>query len=269
MHINYVVSLKQAFQRRAHIKNELGNHKISFEFYDALFPSDHLADLIQTYLPNLTHAKLTEGEKACFMSHYMLWQKCLHENWPYIKIFEDDILLGENAYDFLAQDEWLKERFDFNENFILRFETFLRPSFYQDTEILSYKERDFKKLNEVQYGTAGYVISNSMIKYLVSWFKSLEASKLDAIDRMMFEETISSQDIKIYQLYPAICVQELQFNQSKSKLYSSLQTERVVIQKENKVKEKRTLFQKILRLFTKYKRLAEKRNKKKFIIPFK
>ena len=69
---------------------------------------------MEKFIPNLLHAKLTEGEKACFMSHYMLWQKCLSEDLPYIYIFEDDVLLGENANKFLAEDEWLEERFKTN-----------------------------------------------------------------------------------------------------------------------------------------------------------
>ena len=269
MHINYIVSLISASKRRKHIRQEFDYHKIPFEFYDAVMPSEKLTQLIQTHLPNLTYAKLTEGEKACFMSHWILWQKCIDDNFPYIYIFEDDILLGQNAHDFLAEDEWLKERFNFSENFILRLETFLKPSFYEDTIIPAYKNRLFKRLNEVQYGTAGYVISRSMIIYLMSWLKSLEADKLYAIDRMIFEESIKNPELKIYQLFPGICVQELQLNKSKSKLDSSLQSERIVIQKANEVKEKRTVLENIIRLFTKHKRIAAKRNKQKFIIPFK
>lgn len=269
MHKNYIVSLTTATERRNHIQQEFSRYNIPFEFYDALIPSSELEQLIQANLPNLAHAKLTDGERACFMSHWMLWQKCIDENFSYIYIFEDDILLGENAYDFLAEDEWLKERFNFDEHFVLRFETFLKPSFYEDSHIENYKGRTFKKLNEVQYGTAGYVISRSMIIYLISWFKSLESAKLDAIDRMMFEESISNPELNIYQLFPGICVQELQLNESKSKLSSSLQSKRKVIQKENEVKEKRTILEKFLRIFTKHKRMAAKRNKQKFIIPFK
>lgn len=37
----------------------------------------------------------------------------------------------------------------------------------------------------------------------------------------------------------------------------------------NKVKEKRTILEKIIRLFTKHKRITAKQNKQKFIVPFK
>ena len=32
----------------------------------------------------------------------------MNENLEYLTIFEDDVILGENAEVFLAQDEWLK-----------------------------------------------------------------------------------------------------------------------------------------------------------------
>ncbi|HHV7109522.1 TPA: glycosyltransferase family 25 protein, partial [Haemophilus influenzae] len=105
MHINYVISLTSAYQRREHIQKEFSQQNIPFEFFDALKPSKELTSLMEKFIPNLLHAKLTEGEKACFMSHYMLWQKCLSEDLPYIYIFEDDVLLGENANKFLAEDE--------------------------------------------------------------------------------------------------------------------------------------------------------------------
>ncbi len=46
--------------------------------------------------------------------------------------FEDDVLLGENANKFLAEDEWLEERFKQTDKFILRFETFLNFSKCKD-----------------------------------------------------------------------------------------------------------------------------------------
>ena len=48
----------------------------------------------------------------------------MNENLEYLRIFEDDVILGENAEVFLNQNEWLKTRFDFNDIFIIRLETF-------------------------------------------------------------------------------------------------------------------------------------------------
>lgn len=42
MHINYVISLTSAYQRREHIQKEFSQQNIPFEFFDALKPSKEL-----------------------------------------------------------------------------------------------------------------------------------------------------------------------------------------------------------------------------------
>lgn len=105
-HKNVVISISTADKRRNHIIDQFGQKKIPFEFFDAFTPSDRLDVHLQRYLPNVeATSKLTAGEKGCLMSHFMLWKKCVDDNLAYISIFEDDILLGENAEKFLANDE--------------------------------------------------------------------------------------------------------------------------------------------------------------------
>lgn len=57
--------------------------------------------------------------------------------------------------------------------------------------------------------------------------------------------------------------------QAKSDLNSTSQSKQIILQEINKVKEKRTILEKIIRLFTKHKRITAKQNKQKFIVPFK
>ena len=270
MHTNYVISISSASQRREHNIKEFGKHHIPFEFYDAITPSECLNQLIQTYLPNLAHAKLSEGEKACFMSHYMLWKKCIDENLPYIYIFEDDVLLGEDAYSFLAEDEWLKERFTSDDSFILRFETFLKPAKCENVKISSFKSRLILKLVEEQYGLAAYVISKNAVISLFRQMSRLTSDDIDAIDILAFRDFLNLDNVYSYQIIPAISIQELQWKKSKSVLYSQLEDERYKILKDNKVKNsKKTLIEHLFRLITKPKRLLYKRKRKKYIVPFR
>ncbi len=62
------------------------------------------------------------------MSHAVLWKQALDEGLPYIAVFEDDVLLGKGAEKFLAEDAWLKERFDPDSAFIVRLETMFATS---------------------------------------------------------------------------------------------------------------------------------------------
>ncbi len=266
MHTNYVISLTTATQRRKHIQKEFDLHNVSFKFYDALMPSEKLGQLIQTYLPNLAHTKLSEGEKACFMSHYMLWKKCIDDNLPYIYIFEDDVLLGEDAYAFLEEDSWLSERFRENEPFVLRFETFLNYSKCSEANIKPYRQREILKLIVENCGTAGYIISKEAIIRLMKFIETLSKDKLCSIDLIMFNRF--NKDT--YQLVPALCVQEMVYYSNNSSLTSQLQEDRAFFQNK---KEKKDLLNSLISLFYKpkkmYKRWYKKIYKSRYIVPFK
>lgn len=161
-HKNAVISISTADKRRNHIIDQFGQKQIPFEFFDAFTPSDRLDAHLQRYLPNVeATSKLTAGEKGCLMSHFMLWKKCVDDNLDYISIFEDDILLGEHAEQFLANNEWLKVRFNFQEIFVLRLETFLMPvQLEHQQQILPFQKRTIDILKSKHFGTAGYIISN-------------------------------------------------------------------------------------------------------------
>ena len=246
-HKNVVISISTADKRRNHIIEQFGQKQIPFEFFDAFTPSARLGTHLQRYLPNVeATSKLTAGEKGCLMSHFMLWKKCVDDNLDYISIFEDDILLGENAEKFRANDEWLKVRFNFQEIFVLRLETFLMPvQLEHQQQILPFQERNMDMLKSKHFGTAGYIISNGAAKYLINLFEKLAVEEIKAIDEIMFNEQVNVGLYQVYQLNPAICVQELQLNQEESLLVSDLEQER---KNRPKIKKNKTLKQRLVRI---------------------
>lgn len=267
---NFVISLSNATQRRVHIHNEFSKHNVPYQIFDALHPSKELNELIEEHLPNLKNANLTNGEKACFMSHFMLWKKCIDENIKCIAIFEDDVILGDDSEIFLRDFNWIENRVNLDECFILKLETFLMPVKIENCEhIKSFRNREFKILKQVHYGTAGYIISNSAIKYLMNKLNSISSTEFEGIDIMIFGENILKEKmIIIYQLYPSICVQEMQLNKSKSVLLSQIEYERKHNHKKNRVKPKRNFLEKIIHILTKMKRIKKKKEARKNIIPF-
>ena len=246
-HKNVVISISTADKRRNHIIEQFGQKQIPFEFFDAFTPSARLGTHLQRYLPNVeATSKLTAGEKGCLMSHFMLWKKCVDDNLDYISIFEDDILLGENAEQFLANDEWLKVRFNFQEIFVLRLETFLMPvQLEHQQQILPFQEINMDILKSKHFGTAGYIISNDAAKYLINLVEKLAVEEIKAIDEIMFNEQVNVGLYQVYQLNPAICVQELQLNQEESLLVSDLEQER---KNRPKIKKNKTLKQRLVRI---------------------
>ena len=100
-------------------------------------------------------------------------------------------MLGEDAYSFLAEDEWLKERFTSDDSFILRFETFLKPAKCENVKISSFKSRLILKLVEEQYGLAAYVISKNAVISLFRQMSRLTSDDIDAIDILAFRDFLN------------------------------------------------------------------------------
>ncbi|OUC19085.1 glycosyltransferase family 25 protein [Neisseria meningitidis] len=77
---NHVISLASAAERRAHIADTFGARGIPFQFFDALMPSEALEQAMAELVPGLSaHPYLSSVEKACFMSHVVLWKQALDE----------------------------------------------------------------------------------------------------------------------------------------------------------------------------------------------
>ena len=108
---NYVISVVSSSERREHICEAFAKEKITFEFFNAITP-DLIEEVASRFNINLAQADLTNGEKACFLSHISLWQKAIDDNLEYIAIFEDDIFLGEDIADYFADTNWIPEACD-------------------------------------------------------------------------------------------------------------------------------------------------------------
>ena len=227
---NYVISLASAKERRTHIADTFGRHDIPFQFFDALMPSEELEQAMGELVPGLVRHNLLSGvEKACFMSHVVLWKQALDEGVPYIAVFEDDVLLGEGAEKFLAEDGWLKERFDPDSAFIVRLETMFIKVIARPCGVPDYEGRHFPLLESEHWGTAGYIISREAMRFFLERFAVLPAERIKAVDWMMFTYFFDKEGMPVYQVSPALCAQELHFsmyNRQISRLGSDLEESR-------------------------------------------
>ncbi|VEJ21792.1 glycosyltransferase family 25 protein [Neisseria animaloris] len=266
---NYVISLKTAESRRKHITQEFGRDNIPFSFFDALTPSPELDEAISKFVPILAHTKkLSSGEKACFMSHLTLWKKCIDDNLPYIGIFEDDILLGKDAQQFIKNEKWLSKNTIVEDAFIIRLETFLMPvNLKKQKKLPPLSKHQFMFLDSTHFGTAGYIISQPAAKILLADFFNLTSEKIDAIDILMFNTFLNHPILSIYQLNPAICIQEQQYNQDNSQLRSQLQEARERNWHNNcELRVKKTFLQRLMRALTKVSRKYKEYRQQ--IVPF-
>ncbi|TFI33877.1 glycosyltransferase family 25 protein [Histophilus somni] len=263
---NHVISLKSSVERRQHIEKYFGEQNIPYSFFNAFQPNEENEHIIQQYVPSLNKTDLTIGEKGCFMSHVLLWQKCIDENLPFIAIFEDDIILSPVAHQFLGQYDWLKERFDVNQYFILRLETYLMNSAYRKTKIKFFQQRCFPQLMSQQWGTAGYIISQIAAKNLLDLFKSPYFS-VEPIDVILFESLLKEEQYPVYQISPAIVIQDNVLNQNNCKLTSVISVERAERERErerereskNNKKARRNLWRSISREIGRFRRRLKRK----------
>ncbi|HEZ7775290.1 TPA: glycosyltransferase family 25 protein [Neisseria meningitidis] len=276
---NHVISLASAKERRAHIADTFGARGIPFQFFDALMPSERLEQAMAELVPGLSaHPYLSGVEKACFMSHVVLWKQALDESLPYIAVFEDDVLLGEGAEQFLAEDTWLEERFDKDSAFIVRLETMFMHVLTSPSGVADYCGRAFPLLESEHWGTAGYIISKKAMRFFLQHFAMLQPEQIKPIDLMMFSDFFDKEGMPVYQVSPALCAQELHYTKfhNKSSVLGSLLEDKRKIQKQNisRTHKDRTLKERLIHALTKISREKKKWEERKkmseaVIIPFR
>ncbi|UEA17197.1 glycosyltransferase family 25 protein [Pasteurella canis] len=266
MNINYVISIATATERRGHIEKEFSSQHIPFEFFDALTPSTQLTETINRLLPELlSHPNQTLGEKACFMSHILLWEKCINDNMPFITIFEDDVILSQHSRMLLTNYDWINE-FS-GQAFIIKLETFLKPVNTKVSHIKPYSSYNFPILDSEHVGAAGYIISQQAAKLLLTAFLKLSNEQFRPIDILIFDTFLKFPQIVVYQLEPALCMQlPQQDNKKEKQIKSQLSDERKKNEQLNPYKTKHSLGQLLIKGLTKPYRLYKKKQRK--IIPF-
>ncbi|HIQ36005.1 MULTISPECIES: glycosyltransferase family 25 protein [Acinetobacter] len=231
---NFVISLKSAFDRRVHIEDQFMQQGIDFSFFDAIEPQqvENLAEQLAICISN---CHLSQGELGCLFSHVLLWKKAIDDNIDYVAIFEDDIYLGERANDFLLNSQWIKDRWE-----ILKLEKNSKFNYLSINNKLTIENgRVISKLLNANFGTAGYILSNKAAKSLFNYVKEL--ASVDHIDQIMFKKYLQDGEYSVYQMNPALCIQEYLLYPEAKKFKSSLSWRNT-----EKVKEK-NLLQKVKR----------------------
>ena len=236
---NFVISLTSAHERREHIRKEFEKHNVKFEFFDALTPESangYLQDNSVIFENEPEH--LTPVELACMLSHIAIWQKAVKQSLPYITVFEDDIYLGQNAEFFLNHSKWLKPSHN-----IVKIETVNKKVILDSKshETLPHN-RQLIPLKSEHLGAGAYTLSLNGVKLLLNYILK---HKVLPIDETLFRDFITDQSEPVYQMVPAICIQDIILRSSEQELIlpSSLEEDR----KNRMRKEKKNGLAKIRR----------------------
>ena len=239
----FVISLPQAKIRRTHIHQELGGRSINFEFFDAItgeMAEKKIKESGLSYLPNA----LSPGELGCAMSHISLWLELAKSQDEAIIVLEDDVFLGENADFFMADCDWVVQPAS---NQLVKLEK------YQDEILMGrvnkrIKGRSLHLLLSDHWGTAGYLIGRDVAVKMLAFLA--DHPLCQPIDHFMFDTYRQLEPKTVWQLNPAICIQEV-VGQQKKGLGSDLAIERGARQSKEIliIREFKSFWQKQERLF--------------------
>ncbi|QIL85385.1 glycosyltransferase family 25 protein [Vibrio sp. HDW18] len=136
----FVISLKNSFERRASIEQQMANHGLSFEFFDAIDgrvnpPHPLFANYDYTKRLWLTSGRMPmRGELGCYASHYLLWEKCIELGEP-IVILEDDAKILPSFVNYFSTIKVKTQEYGF-----LR----LEEAYERSRLFLKEKENDFE-----------------------------------------------------------------------------------------------------------------------------
>ncbi|ABV85445.1 glycosyltransferase family 25 protein [Shewanella pealeana] len=217
----FVISLVTEDRRRSHISHEFSSQAIPFEFFDAITPVQNEAEANRLQI--LTQGTtLSKGETSCLLSHVAILQKIVDESIPYAAIFEDDIHLSKDAYHYLCSENWIPDSVE-----LVKLEMFnhiAKGQFLGTHKLESGKE--LFRLKGRHLGAAGYIVTCNMASQLLNEVRRCEP--VEAIDKIIFEELITSNKVDVYQLQPAICAQDDIIDRKNSVLHSSLNAERIL-----------------------------------------
>lgn len=243
---NFVISLASANERRAHILSEFSKHETEFDFFDAITPST-IDQTAKDLSLDIASSDLKPSEIACLLSHVVLWKKAVDDNLDFIGIFEDDIHLGQQAATILARTEWVPK-----DSHIIKVEAFypkVSASIY--SKRIQSSTRKLVALKSKHMGTGGYILSNQGARALLAFIK--EYKKLIPIDHIMFKDYLVSGQYEVYQMMPALCIQDFILMRDKTSLPSGLAEDRK-LRKGNirKVDTKLTLQNKFTREFMRF-----------------
>lgn len=212
---NYVISLKSAELRREHIKSEFKKNDIPFEFFDAVEPSMNQKILDKLDISSAQVEDLSVSELACLLSHLCVWQQCIDEDLDFVGIFEDDVDLGNDSKLLLNDTSWFAGKDIIKlEKFHKKAELSLRGKNINATN---------RKLHELlgkNLGAAGYILSKSACLYMMNYIK--EMKKIECIDIVLFNQITHPKLKKVYQLQPAVVIQDKLFSEGDVKFSSSI-----------------------------------------------
>lgn len=241
-----VVSLISQHDRRQHIDTLFAEYALDFSYFNAIDRTQVTETLAKYGLSS--SEKLSTGEIACYLSHYCLWQQVIESDKSYLMIFEDDIYFSKDAKILLQPLDWLPNHFD-----IVKLETMYQRVLINKGSALPLAHK-LCQMKSRHMGTAGYIISQAGAKKLIAMTHAMGVSQ--PVDLCVFNNFIEDKGSQVYQVVPALCIQDQIYNDS-ARFGSELNDAREVARQ---LKIKPSGYQKVMRELNKVIRQMQPKN---------
>jgi glycosyl transferase family 25 len=145
--------------------------------------------------------QLGPGETGCFLSHRACWEAIANAEQNHGAVFEDDVHFGSGLAELLSNDAWIPGDAD-----VVKLETTRVHALLDRTGNKLALGRSLKRLRSTHTGASGYILSKSAARKLIA----LSEDFVDPVDQFMFNPACTAwADLTIYQLTPAICIQDM------------------------------------------------------------
>jgi glycosyl transferase family 25 len=197
----YFLNLDRAVARRELMESQA--RRIGFELTRVAGvegPALPQAELDRWNPPRRVWRKLGPFEIGCFLGHRQAWQRVAEGDAPYAAIFEDDILISDDASLLLSDDHWIPR-----DSHLVKLETFRQRVALLPTEDEVPGGRSLARLMSRHLGTAGYILSRDLARRLLATTSRFSVP----VDWVLFSHHhMDFRRSKPLQLCPAICIQE-------------------------------------------------------------
>jgi glycosyl transferase family 25 len=196
-----VINLDRSLDRLAHMTAEFSRMGIAFERVAAIDAQDR-RDLSRIPLraKRITPPRMADAEIACLLSHRACWAIIAAGDDAYGAVFEDDVVFSTKAAALLADVGWIPADAD-----VVKLETFFKKTVIARKRLSAGHGFSARRLHGVHIGSAGYILSRQAARDLVMATNDIGIP----VDHLIFNPVFATSSSKtIYQLVPALCVQD-------------------------------------------------------------
>ncbi len=209
----FLINLDRSTDRLEEFRHRLDDLNLSFERVPAVNSSE-ISEVDAEKLFNFRSGRLPlgKGEMGCYLSHRKVWQMIVQQKIEWAFVAEDDLHL-ENTSGFFSDTKWIPGDAD-----IVKAETARQRVSLSTTLEASVDGHDIRRLLSYHGGSAGYFVSLRGAEILLQESER----KCDALDHVLFHPWIGIvQKLTVYQIDPAICVQDYLLSGPQKKGFAS------------------------------------------------